>query len=150
MNGVASISKKSKYLNQPDLNELFVECKNWLSEIAFWKDEVEFLKGIPHRYIEKITDENEIINLKFLMGRINGELSDELNTLEERVTAFQSMLTSLVQNSFVFDEQRCRQEYKTLTTRIESYRELFDQTKIEMRTLIKSAFKRPTENKTKK
>ena len=142
MKGVTSISKKSKYLNIPDLDYLHADCRKWLSEIAFWKDEMDFLKNIPHRYIEKINDENHIINLKFLMSKINGELTLELESLENKVANLESMLAGLIQNSFVLDEQKCRAEHKMISTRIKNYSDLYEETRTELRALIKNALKK--------
>lgn len=143
MNGTASISKKARYLNIPDLEKLHADCKEWLSELAFWNEELVFLKSIPHKYIEKLSEEDDIIDLRFLMGQLNGELKPEIDSLKEKVDDLQSMLVALIQNSFVIDEQKCRQEHKSLATRMENCRDLYEDTRTALRTLVKKAFRKP-------
>lgn len=122
----------ASHLLYAGLETLHEESMEWISDIAFWRDEIAFLYTLE---IEK-TLKSVPVSAKKKIGQVEEELvkmaSDEIDGLYEEVTAHEKFLNKLLENK--------REDEETYRTRHAIIAEKVDTFNVRLRLLKKEIF----------
>ena len=113
---------KTHFLLGASLNVLHHESKEWLENIAFWKDEAKFFDKLLNQKYP--TEENKYIYLNMLemLRKIHG---DFINHLEADVKEHESMLAKLQQNKVGQSDWDYREKHRHIKSQIATMRNEF-------------------------
>lgn len=129
-------SPKSVHLLNTGIEVLHSQSNEWLSEIAFWRDEVAFYYSL---IIEKAMI-SVPINAKEELKEIEKELvkitSGELNDLQNSVNQHEKLLSDLLENNSE-DEEDYREKHRLLEMKFSEMERRFKTLKKEIFELIK-------------
>jgi hypothetical protein len=124
---------KAKYLLEGGLEVLHSQSIEWLSEVAFWRDEAAFF----HELVAEKTKKPMSLKAKDSFQKIESELvklkTGELDELEDAVEAHEVYLDKLMQNIYK-DEESYREKHRALTYK-------FHITESQIKKLKKEVFK---------
>ncbi len=107
------ILSKSEFLKKESLEELYNECKLWLSEIALCSVDLKFTEGIFDEYFSDMTTEHKLSELKLLKKELN-DLSIKLTKMQNKIIGQEKQVFELLENAFAHDEQVFRDEHENL------------------------------------
>jgi hypothetical protein len=117
-------SPKSTYLLEAGLEVLHEQSKEWLSEIAFWRDEAAFfytlvvkktLSWVPIQAKDKIQKiEKELVSIS------GGELDELEKTVEEHETFLGDLLEGKLD-----DEKTYRDKHKQMSSKFNDFEKRF-------------------------
>jgi hypothetical protein len=115
-------------LLEEGVDELHRESQQWLSDLAFWKDEVAFYDGlIVRKTLHKIPSKE-----KDVVTQIEGDLiritGGELEQLQQDVELHEYYLSQLLR-SFRPDEEPYREKHKTIKIRVQDFEKKFKELK---------------------
>lgn len=126
----------SNHLLGLGLESLHEQSMEWISDIAFWRDEVAFLytleiektlKSVPIHAKKKISlIENELVHIA----------GDELDSLYDEVTAHERLLNYLLENKRE-DEETYREKHLTIAEKIDTFNVRFKLLKKEIFDIVK-------------
>lgn len=129
-------SPKSVHLLNAGIEVLHSQSNEWLSEIAFWRDEVAFYYSL---IIEKAMI-SVPINAKEELKEIEKELvkitSGELNDLQNSVNQHEKLLSDLLENNSE-DEEDYREKHRLLEMKFSEMERRFKTLKKEIFELVK-------------
>ncbi len=122
---------KSAGLLEEGLDVLHQESQEWLSEVAFWKDEVEFYYGlVVRKTIHKLP-----VTSKDAAAKIEGELiritGGELDQLQQEIEMHEYYLNQLLESKQT-DEERYREKHKLLLNKIHDFETKFKSLKADI------------------
>lgn len=104
-----------------DLEDLHQQSREWLSDVAFWQDEADFLKRlIDKNFVHLMTGEGLSTAIR-LSEKISNLRNTELKNLFEMIKLHEVKLTELIENPQDKMEASYRKEHKKLA---EKFREL--------------------------
>jgi len=105
---------KAKYLLEGGLDVLHSQSIEWLSEVAFWRDEASFF----HELVAEKTRKPMSSKAKDSFQKIESELvklkTSELDELEDAVEAHEVYLDKLMQDEYK-DQEPYREKHRALT-----------------------------------
>lgn len=112
-------TSKRNYLLDAGIEILHEQSNEWLSEIAFWYDEVAFLYSL----VVKKTIKFVPLEAKTIIEKTEFELqkltSGELDKLKETVEKHEKLLASIMEQSDYTNEEIYREKHHQLTREIE-------------------------------
>lgn len=132
------ISEINAFALNPELKEFHSNCRRWLSEVGFWRDELNFLFKASQQVVCNVKNKDEAIKLRFLTGKIVGELPIELTYLKDKIEQIQELLATSIKHPYILEQQRLISEYKFLKTRVRTFREQFRNVKRDLFQLAKN------------
>lgn len=107
---------QDKYLSRPSWEALHQDTKEWLSDLAFWNDEINFFtKLIKKNFLPLMAKEGAA-----LVNTIQNEISEiqtsELKELKDSVEAHETRLAELLKNPALHKEadERYRRQHRRL------------------------------------
>jgi hypothetical protein len=128
-------STKSQYLLEAGLEVLHSQSNEWLSEIAFWRDEAAFF----YTLLAKKTLKYVPVNAKNSIDKIEKELvsitGGELDELQKDVERHEVFLGSLLEGKRL-NEDTYREKHEQLTFRILEFERRFKSLKKQIFTLV--------------
>lgn len=129
-------SPKSVHLLNAGIEVLHSQSNEWLSEIAFWRDEVAFYYSL---IIEKAMI-SVPIDAKEELKEIEKELvkitSGELNDIQNSVNQHEKLLSDLLENNSE-DEEDYREKHRLLEMKFSEMERRFKTLKKEIFELVK-------------
>jgi hypothetical protein len=129
----------AKYLLDLGLESLHEQSMEWISDIAFWRDEVSFLYALE---VEKTLKEVPV-SAKRKIGLVEEELvkmaGDDLDDLYTQVTTHERFLNHLLGSSKE-DEETYREKHLLLAEKIDTFN-------VRLRLLKKEIFEIVKQNK---
>jgi hypothetical protein len=87
-------SPNGDYLLPSSLDSLFMECKEWLDELSFWKGEQSFYIKLIKRQQEAIPEKEVVLHVLSNLQMMQGELISELHHVCELHRSRMSLLES--------------------------------------------------------
>ena len=131
---------ESEYLLQSSLEDLHQVSQYWLSEIEFWKTELNFFQEMLDKHCPQIKtpeQKKELDHFQNLIIYYNGELLDEYNRKIRKHTKY---LARLIGSGPSFDDFSYREKNKTYSEQIGSIRKRLQEYKIELFEFIQTVW----------
>lgn len=132
---------KSAYLLEAGLEVLHQQSMEWLSDIAFWKDEVAFFYALV---VSKTLKELPV-NAKDSIAKIEGELirmtGGELDELQQEVEMHEYYLNQMLQSKRE-DQEAYREKHKQMAGKFERFEKQFKVLKKDIFKLVESLKKK--------
>jgi hypothetical protein len=129
-------SQKQLYLLDASLEILHEESREWLNEIAFWRDEATFLFNL----IRKKTNELVQVKAGTVSEKIENELSRisavELDKLHETVIAHERYLSKMIKDK-MNDQETYRYKHHELASEFREFDKHFKVVKKEIFDIAK-------------
>ena len=132
---------KATLLLNAGLEVLHEQSREWLSEIAFWKDEAAFFYSLM---VKKTLDfvpldsEKEISHIEKELISIT---ADDLNELQKSVERHESFLTDLLEYVNK-DPKNYREEHEKITNQITAFEQRFKTLKKEVFAFVENIDKK--------
>jgi tRNA U34 5-carboxymethylaminomethyl modifying GTPase MnmE/TrmE len=123
------------------LGKLHQESRNWLSAIAFWKDEVRFMQNLINKNFVYFFSNNDKDSLKVLLKRIQEMEKTKLDTLKKKVINHEKHLADYSKNKTDFNEQIVRKEHAVLTNDLDLFQTNYRLIKTELFRLAEEVLK---------
>lgn len=123
---------KSEFLKKESLEQLYDECKIWLSEIELCIVDLKFIQDIFDEYYSDMTTVHKLGELNFLKKELNA-LSVKLNNMQKKLMGQEKQVFEIIENAFSHDEQAFRDEHENLQGTVQLLQ-------IEMKELKKKVF----------
>jgi uncharacterized protein YfkK (UPF0435 family) len=89
---------KNPNLEQLSLEELHQESRNWLSTIAFWKDEVRFMHNLINKNFVYFISKDQKGSLDALLNKVTEIEKEKLNALKTSVINHEKHLSDSLKN----------------------------------------------------
>lgn len=106
------INPRTSYVIQTDLASLHQESQAWLSELAFWEDELSFLHKLLHSKLSRQAyPTDEIAELDKSLITIN---SDKIEAIKTRVLHHERSLPSILEITSMKEEDKYRKIHREL------------------------------------
>lgn len=118
-------SPKSAYLLDASLEILHFESSEWLSEIAFWKDEIAFFQKLLEKIAPKAISADNKLEMEHLQNEITLFRYEILDELKGSVLVHEKYLASLLDDSQKDSEQFYREKHKTIADQISGFAKEF-------------------------
>lgn len=108
---------KQSYALAPELEDLHTQSREWLSDLAFWKDEADFLRRlIDKNFVHLMTGEG--LRTAVQLSEKISTLSDiEVKNLIDLVRIHEGKLAELMEKPQEKREESFRKEHKLLARR---------------------------------
>lgn len=107
------IRPKSDYLHTASWEELHILSGHWLSDVAFYKDEIRFLDKLLDKYFIWLLKDDNIQLMQKLIDKIK-RAETEAKRLDETIHKHIGRLEALIENAFSHDEQQFRNAHVQL------------------------------------
>ncbi len=117
------------------LSQLYAECKEWQSELSFWEDELQELKQLIFQYAY-LGNEDQIVEFKFIGGKVGLDLPDWLNSIRDRLYIHQKMLSLALQRGYDSFSTNLLTEHQAIKQQIDEFRDDCMNTKTELQQLL--------------
>ncbi|HZY79613.1 MAG TPA: hypothetical protein VFE50_08830 [Cyclobacteriaceae bacterium] len=100
---------------EKELQQMYVRTEHWISDYAFFEDELKFLINLMDKYFvgAVIADADKNGNLKQLVGKLL-KLNESRKNLELQIRENFAYLARLMQNKEIFDPEECRDRQSDL------------------------------------
>ena len=122
---------KSDYLEKANWEQLYILCEHWQKEIAFYKDELRFLRRLVSRYFLWLEHEENIAKANALVVDIK-KTEQETEWLDQAIQRHMSHISDLMRNAFSRDEAEFREDHTELEDKMAGYLQLFRKLKSEV------------------
>ncbi len=99
--------------NSEEWAQLFVLTEHWQSDLKFFKDELRFLHRVIKRFLLWLNEDENIMRTRSLVNRIT-EVEKIRQTLDEQVLKHMVHIRKVMENPFVHDENKVRDEHEDL------------------------------------
>lgn len=135
---------KKNYLLDAGIEILHEQSNEWLSEIAFWYDEVAFLYSL----VVKKTLKSVPLNARSIIEKTESELTKltggELDELKFSIEQHEKFLLSVIERKDITNEELYRDRHHQLTLQMEDFERRFKFLKKDVFKLVELVVK--TEN----
>lgn len=125
------LKPKSDYLEKKDWEQLYILCEHWQKEIAFYKDELRFLRRLISKYFLWLENEENIAKANALIVDIK-KTEQETEWIDQAIQRHMSHISDLMQNAFSRDEEEFREDHTELEEKMTNYLQLFRKLKSEV------------------
>lgn len=125
---------KSDFLETGDWEQLYVLSEHWQSDMAFYKDELKFLRNLIDKYFLWLVLEENISKANALTVDIKkAQLEEEW--LDQAIIRHMSHIADIVKNEFPKDEKAFRDEHTLLEDKMVDFVQLYRKLKSEVFTV---------------
>ncbi|MEZ4991225.1 MAG: hypothetical protein R2824_12465 [Saprospiraceae bacterium] len=108
------------YWQYAALDHLHERSRNWLSEIAFWKEEILFMKHLITNHFTFFIDPKRISRTTTLTNQLH-VIENDLQTLEENVREHEHHLKEVMQTNSDKLEKEYRKEHGSLENLLDNF-----------------------------
>jgi len=115
---------QSDYLYQAKWEALYILAEHWKSDMEFYTDELQFLKGLIDKYFILLIKDDGIQHIQALTSKLSAS-EQELTQLTSGIKRHLHHLEELIENSFVYDQEVFRKEHAQLEDDITKFTESF-------------------------
>jgi hypothetical protein len=130
-------SSKLTGMDEETWISLSVLSEHWQSDLAFFKDELRFLRSLINKYFIWLMEEENIEKTRLLAKGIT-EMETQRNSFDQQVATHLQHLQRLIENPFAYDAHAIKQEHEKLENNISQFvkdfrvlkRETFDLTEL--------------------
>lgn len=105
---------KFTYLNKLSLEELHHESQTWMSTLAFWKEEVDFMLHLVDDHFFYFLSKDKANTLQPLLLKIRDFKKKVIKAETEKIERHEMILTRMVQNPENKDESTYRSQHEEL------------------------------------
>ena len=106
---------KEQFLLGAGLDVLHFESREWLSAIAFWKDEVKFFDNLLKRKESSKKNNPDIENMLNNLAKIHEDLFEDL---EDSILEHEQLLSRIERNEKGLSDHDYREKHKQIKSRI--------------------------------
>jgi hypothetical protein len=124
---------KDKYLHQADWQELYVLTEHWQSELAYYQDELRFLRMLIDNNLKLLIEDEGIKKVQEVALKLSEIETQKLN-LEQNTNKHLNHLQDFIKNSSSKDSREFRDEHEYLEIELTGFVKNF-------RSLKKNIFK---------
>jgi len=115
------ISNSTNYLLKPGHDQLFLETKEWKSDLEFYKTELAFLDKLLDKTFLRITTHAETIELESLTSEIRNLVDNKLEPLFRKVLSHEKYLGTMEKETFSKSEDSLWEEQGKIGGEIYSF-----------------------------
>ena len=129
---------ESEYLLQSSVEDLHQVSTYWLSEIEFYKTELNFFQDLLDKHCPKINspeDKKQLDHFQNLIIYYNGELLDEYN---RKVRKHTKRISRIMDEGPTFEDFSYREEHKLLGDQMSSIGKRLQEYKVELFEFIQT------------
>lgn len=134
-------STKTNYLLDAGIEILHEQSNEWLSEIAFWYDEVAFLYSL----VVKKTLKSVPVSARAVIEKTESELNrltgGELDNMKIAVEQHEKYLATIMERSDYSGEENYREKHRQLTAEMEKLERRFRSLKRDVFSLVELVVK---------
>lgn len=112
---------QDEYLDQASLDQLHRASRAWLSEIEFWKNEVQFLSNLASKDLMAFIAKEKISRATEVFAILKTWQKTELPSLKEMVALHERHLGVLLENPFNGDDTAFRLEHGKIEQKISAF-----------------------------
>lgn len=123
---------KSEFLKKDSLEELYNECKAWLSRIDLCLDDLKITQNIFDQYFSDMTTVHKLGELNLIKKGLT-DLLNKLNNIQGTISKQERQVFEIIENEFSHDEQAFRDQHEKLKGTVETLEK-------EMKEIKKSVF----------
>lgn len=128
-------SPKSTYLLEAGLEVLHEQSNEWLSEIAFWKDEAAFFYSLVVKKTLKSVPVNAKSNIESIEKELINITGGELDELQKEVELHEHFLSYLLESKHL-NEDSYRNKHQQLILKFDQFEKRFKSLKREVFALV--------------
>ena len=114
-------SPKLAYLLEASLEVLHFESNEWLSEIAFRKDETAFFQKILEKKATKATSYEDKLELEHLQNKIIHYRFEVLEDLKNSVLVHEKYLANIIDYQVMDNDQIYREKHKAISDQMAGF-----------------------------
>jgi hypothetical protein len=133
-------SPKTTYLLEAGIEVLHEQSNEWLSEIAFWRDEAAFLYSLVVIKTLKSVPVSAKANIETIEKELVSITGGELDKLQKTVESHELFLAELLEN-YNHKDEGYRQQHQQINTAIVQFEKRFKLLKKEVFKLAEQAAK---------
>jgi hypothetical protein len=115
------ISTNTNYLLKPGHDQLFLETKEWKSDLEFYKIELSFLEKLLDKTFLRITTRTESVELELLNKKIKETVLKKLIPLSDRISLHEKYFESLEEKTFSISEENIWEEHLNVNHEINTF-----------------------------
>lgn len=108
-----STLEKSEFLLKDNLEDMYDQCKQWLSETEFWSDELKFLNDLFTQYFSDMTTAHKLGELDSIKKTL-ALSSTKVKEIHQKISKQEEQVFELIENAFSHDEQAFRDSHDVL------------------------------------
>lgn len=128
---------KSMLLLNAGLEVLHEQSREWLSEIAFWRDEAAFFYSLMVKKTLDFVPANAEQNISHIEKELISITSEDLNELQKSVERHESFLNDLLEHVNK-DPKNYREEHSKLTAMFAAFEQRFKKLKKEVFAFVEN------------
>ena len=121
------------YVMSTSLDNLHRASKNWISELKFWADELNFFKELLGRYFSNLVSYDRFDQTQAIYYKIFSFEENNLPQLIKKLMDHEKRLANTAQFSSRLDEEACRIEHQEISRDLMNFMR-------EMKSLKKDVF----------
>lgn len=133
-------SPKSAYLLDASLEILHFESNEWMSEIAFWKDETGFFQKLLEKIAPRVKSMESRAELEHLQNQIILFRFELLDQLKDKVSLHEKYLSNILDAKEEDSDQFYREKHKSLSDQIAGFANEIKKLKGEIFTFYEQFF----------
>lgn len=128
-------NENPRVMENAELHSLYLSSKNWLSDIAFYEDELKFFKRQIYK-IYSITPGNMTAMAVNDLNSIIRQLETKKNRLLSKIFCYQSNLTCTLQELMNLSVRYLKEEHLTIQNEVNRLHPTLDIVKSKMHILL--------------
>lgn len=136
-----SDSLKTGKLQLISLEDLHQQSQNWLSTLAFWKDEIRFMHNLINKNFVYFFSKDQKGSLDALVNKISEIEETKLNILKSEVVNHEKNLSDHMKYNTDLDMQNFRLEHADITKHFDVFLNNYRLIKRELFRLAENALK---------
>ncbi len=125
------IRPKSDYLHTASWEELYILTKHWLSDMNFFKDEMQFLNNLIGRYFIWMAEKDNFHEAQVITAKII-ELDKTEEALSAAIKKHKADLALLMEKAFTNENESFRREHVKLEDDLAKFTDTFRKVKKEV------------------
>ena len=131
--------KNKKVVNLNYFN--YKECKEWLSEIDFWKEGIEFMERLIKKSAASLSDEDHILRLRNIHNELTGTLLTDIEHLKGQLEVYKAEHESRLLETPSLDTLTNYTKLKQLQHDLYTAQQLYEDLRTSLFDLIKETRK---------
>ena len=134
MSTALRIRPSNDFLLIANWEELYALAKHWQSDMAFYHDEMRFLRNLIDRYFIWMIKDDNINKVQTIINKLI-KLEKRQDAIIEKIHLHLSHLQELIKKTSILDELRFRNEHMGLEDDMVNYMKAFNEIKKEVFTI---------------
>ena len=142
-----SLRPKGDFTWTAEYRELYILTEHWLSDLQFYKDDLQFLYHLIDKYFIWLINEENLSEMRSLSSSLS-DIGLNCDRLLEKTSKHLTHLAELIDDPFKYDSHKFRSEHEELENEIASFikkiRRIKKETFADIEPVIEKEIKRLT------